>query len=89
MRRKTKFIRCTLKSLDVESKEILECSLDNTGTDVATTITGYIAKKLSKKSKCKKCTKKLKAGNEANLLHNKYLKTIITWWIKSTVTFVG
>lgn len=77
------------KKFDVEGKEILECSLDNTGADVATTITGYIAEKLSRKSKCKKCTKKLKAGNEVNLLHNKYLKTIITWWINSTVTFVG
>ena len=40
-------------------EEILESLLDDDSSEVATTISGYIAKKLLKRSKCKDCQKKL------------------------------
>ena len=57
--------------MDKENKQIMECSLDNAGADVVTTLAGYIAKNLSKKSEAK-----FKGDNETNLLHNKYFKRL-------------
>ena len=40
-------------------EKISESVLDDDSSEVATTISGYIAKKLLKRSKCKDCEKKL------------------------------
>ena len=40
-----------IRSLDEKSNKIIELSLNNAGAEVATTILGYIANKLPKKSK--------------------------------------
>ena len=47
-----------IRSLDEKSNKTIELSLDNAGAEVATTILGYIANKLPKKSKWKAFPKK-------------------------------
>lgn len=49
------------KSLNEKTNKIVECSLDDTGADVATTIAGHIAKKLPEN---------LKGDNKINILQN-------------------
>ena len=64
------------KHLNEKGSKIMECSLDNGGAEVATTMAGYIAKKVAKKSKCKTCPEKLKGGNKTYLLYNEYWKRL-------------
>lgn len=64
------------QSLDQNSNKFMECSGDNAGAEVATTISAYIPKQLSKKSECKACPEKLKGDNEINLLRATRLKRL-------------
>ena len=52
--------------------EISESILDDDSSEVATTISGYIAKKLLKRSKCKDCEKKLTVHDQ-DLQNDQYL----------------
>ena len=45
-------------------EEISESVFDDDSSEVATTISGYIAKKFLKRSKCKDCEKKLTAHDQ-------------------------
>ena len=54
------------------TEEISESVLDDDSSEVATTISGYIAKKLLKRSKCKDREKKLTVHNQ-NLQNDQYL----------------
>lgn len=47
--------------MNEKTNKIVECSLDDTGADVATTIAGHIAKKLPEN---------LKGDNKINILQN-------------------
>ena len=53
-------------------EEISESVLDDDSSEVATTISGYIAKKLLKRSKCKDCEKKLTVHDQ-DLQNDQYL----------------
>ena len=53
-------------------EEISESVLDDDSSEVATTISGYIAKKLLKRSKCKDREKKLTVHNQ-DLQNDQYL----------------
>ena len=53
-------------------EEISESVLDDDSSEVATTISGYIAKKLLKRSKCKDCEKKLTVHDQG-LQNDQYL----------------
>ena len=55
-----------------QTQEILESVLDDDSSDVATIISGYIAKKLLKRSKCKDWEKKLTV-HEQHLHNDQYL----------------
>ena len=52
--------------------EISESGFDHDSSEVATTISGYIAKKLLKRSKCKDCEKKLTV-HDHDLKNDPYL----------------
>ena len=53
-------------------KEILESVLDDDSSEVATIISGYMAKKLLKRSKCRDCEKKL-IVHDQDLQNDQYL----------------
>ena len=53
-------------------EEILESVFGDDSSEVATTISGYIAKKLLKRSKCKDCEKKLTVHDQ-DLQNDHYL----------------
>ena len=53
-------------------EEISESVLDDDSSEVATTISGYIAKKLLKRSKCKDCEKKLTVHDQ-EMQNDQYL----------------
>ena len=53
-------------------EEISESVLDNDSAEVATTISGYVAKKLLKRSKCEDCKSKLTARND-DIINDQYL----------------
>ena len=53
-------------------EKISESVLDDDSSEVATTISGYIAKKLLKRSKCKDCEKKLTVHDQ-DLQNDQYL----------------
>ena len=53
--------------MNEKTNKIVECSLDDTGADVATTIAGHIAKKLPEN---------LKGDNKINILQNEYGKRL-------------
>ena len=53
-------------------EEILESVFGDDSSEVATTISGYIAKKLLKRSKCKDCEKKLTVHDQ-DLQNDQYL----------------
>ena len=56
-------------------EEISESVLDDDSSEVATTISGYIAKKLLKRSKCKDCEKKL-IVHDQDLQNDQYLTVL-------------
>ena len=58
--------------LNADSNAILECSLDNDSEEVAKTIGGYIAKKLSKRSNCNDCKSIFIATDSENIKNNSY-----------------
>jgi hypothetical protein len=60
---------------DNRSDEIMDTSLDHNSEEVAITIAGYVAKKLSKRSKCENCKSYLKAGDH-DLENNSYLSLL-------------
>ena len=62
--------------LEPYANNISEFRLDNDSSDVATTISGYIAKKLIKRSKCDICKKKLKSNSE-DLCNDEYLQLLL------------
>ena len=43
------------EALESRRNEIMECTLNDPSSEVATSISGYVAKKLKKKSKCTQC----------------------------------
>ena len=59
--------------LNADSNAILECSLDNNSEEVAKTIGGYIAKKLSKRSICNDCKSIFIATDSENIKNTSYL----------------
>lgn len=61
--------------LEPYANNISECTLDKDISEVATTISGYIAKKLIKISKCDICKEKLKSNNE-DLCNDEYLQLL-------------
>ena len=56
-------------------EEISESILDDDSSEVATTISGYIAKKLLKRSKCKDCEKKLTVHDQ-DFQNDQYLTIV-------------
>ena len=56
-------------------EEISESVLDDDSSEVATTISGYIAKKLLKRSKCKDCEKKLTVHDQ-DFQNDQYLTIV-------------
>ena len=72
----------TSQSIDIldeifchQSNEIIESVLDSQSAEVATTISGYVAKKLIKRSKCDDCKYKLKV-NDNDLNSDSYLNLL-------------
>ena len=61
--------------LNEQATEIMEACLDPDSEEVSTTIAGYVAKKLAKRSKCNLC-KQLLTANEMDLKENHYLKLL-------------
>ena len=61
--------------LNEHHTEIMEATLDSDSGEVSTTIAGYIAKKLAKRSKCDAC-KSLLIANQMDLDENHYLKLL-------------
>ena len=61
--------------LSVVATEILECKLDKDNKQVAVVVADYIAKKLSKRSKCSECQLKLVA-NESGIEYDNYLQEL-------------
>ena len=61
--------------INEHTTEIMEACLDSDSEEVSTTIAGYIAKKLAKRSKCDLCKRLLKA-NQMDLNENHYLKIL-------------
>ena len=55
--------------------EIAESTLDSSSEEVSTTIAGYIAKKLAKRSNCDSC-KSLLIANSMDLAENHYLNLL-------------
>ena len=60
---------------DERADEIMEAILDDDAGEVATTISGYVAKKLIKRSSCDLCKQAL-ASQEVDLENNSYLKML-------------
>ena len=58
-----------------KTQEIAECVLDDNSMEVATTIAGYVAKKLIKRSKCDNCISLLKAG-DTEISNDLYFNTL-------------
>ena len=58
--------------LNADSNAILECSLDNDSEEVAKTIGGYIANKLSKRSICNDCKSIFIATDSEDIKNNSY-----------------
>ena len=54
--------------------EIMECSLDVDSREVATSIAGYIAKKLFERRKCDRC--KLMLTDEKGVANDQFLKLL-------------
>ena len=84
-------------------EEISESVLDDDSSEVATTLSGYIAKKLLKRSKCKDCEKKL-IIHDQDLQNDQYLillsrggltvpqnscAAVLLFWILLKVIFYG
>ena len=61
--------------LNEQATEIMEACFDSDREEVSTTIAGYVAKKLAKRSKCHLC-KGLLTANEMDLKENHYLKLL-------------
>ena len=60
---------------DERADEIMEAVLDDDAREVATTISGYVAKKLIKRSSCDLCKQTL-ASQEVDLENDSYLKLL-------------
>ena len=58
-----------------QSVDILECDLTNSSSEVATTIAGYVSKKLKKRSLCESCLQLLRS-NKIDLDNNHYLNIL-------------
>ena len=63
------------KEISLLSTELLECQLSEDSMQVGVTIAGYIAKKLSKRSKCQVCPSKGIAIDD-DIAHDEYLKLL-------------
>jgi len=63
------------EALEDRMDEIIESVLDDESSEVATTISGYIAKKLLKRSKCELCISKITVSNN-DLNNDHYLKIL-------------
>ena len=63
------------KEVSSISTELLECQLSEDSMQVAVTVAGYVAKKLSKRSKCDICPNMMIAKDE-DIMHNEYLKIL-------------
>ena len=63
------------KEIENISNELHENQLSDDSMEVAVTIAGYIATKLSSKSKCPECSKRMIASN-GDIAHSEYLKTL-------------
>ena len=61
--------------INQHTTEIMEACLDSGSEEVSTTIAGYVAKKLAKRSKCDVC-KQLLTANQMDLSENHYLKLL-------------
>ena len=57
------------------TNEISECSLDDKSSEVATSIAGYVAKKLKKRSKCSQCQTNLSV-RDADVSEDSYLSLL-------------
>ena len=64
-----------METVNEHRTEIMEASLDTDSEEVSTTIAGYIAKKLAKRSNCDRC-KKLLIANQMDLDENHYLNLL-------------
>ena len=60
---------------DPRWNEIAEATLDDHTREVATTVSGYVARKLTKRSKCEECKMLLKS-HEVDLDNDSYLKIL-------------
>ena len=61
--------------MEVLSTELYESELSDDSKQVAVTVAGYIAKSLTKRSKCSQCKENLVArGND--IIHDQYLKLL-------------
>ena len=63
------------ETFDPRSNEIMEAVLDDSAREVATTISGYVAKKLLKRSKCDSC-KLVLTSHQVDLENDSYLKIL-------------
>lgn len=61
--------------LQDKAEEIFESVLDDASSEVATTISGYIVKKLIKRSKCDQCKQKLTISSD-DLQNDEYLRIL-------------
>ena len=60
------------EKLENRRNEIVDCNLNDSSSEVATTIAGYVAKKLKKRSKCAQCQICLSA-HDADVNNDSYL----------------
>ena len=58
-----------------KTQKIAECALDDNSMEVTTTIAGYVAKQLIKRSKCDNCISLLKAG-DTEISNDSYFNTL-------------
>ena len=65
-----------ISELRCKSVEIMECSLSEQSAEVATTISGYVAKKLKKRSNCGAC-QQLLSSKKVDLENNHYLNLLV------------
>ncbi|MEO0684954.1 MAG: hypothetical protein AAFY76_07890, partial [Cyanobacteria bacterium J06649_11] len=63
------------EALQGKGEEIFECVLDDASSEVATTISGYIVKKLIKRTKCDTCKQKLTISSD-DLQNDEYLRIL-------------
>ena len=63
------------EKLSDRREELSECILDKDSLEVATTIAGYVGKKLEKRSKCLQCKDKLKVKDD-DLQNDQYLSLL-------------